>query len=368
MHELPLNNKKLNDLIQQCRHHNVFPIYLPNYLPHLHKHPINNLLKELVDEAFECLSCASDDEIGGLIKSLPQGLGMLLGRQIDWREETHRKRIAIYYIVAEVERSYYSFKTVVNQDISASKVLEVYPELKNKFDNEGLLYIDESFMLLDGGIKYKDHILHYHQFLRRGYTSEPNFDFTGKFIEYYHKTKNHNSFRIAIDHRRIMLEEYYCQIAEYDNWFLTTFKSEDLDNIKAIGLATVYRGEEVVASHGKDLERTEVFWSYHDGIKSFELEEISGTEHTFEHYYFNRYVHSEREINRKIFRHVDGAVKTYLEDSYSKRQKSSLPNHDSYNKIKLWRIDGNIDIQAWTELISLFFKGNEMIIDYFNRG
>ncbi|GFE72035.1 hypothetical protein [Chroococcus sp. FPU101] len=101
-------------------------------------------------------------------------------------------------------------------------------------------------------------------------------------------------------------------------------------------------------------------------LNFFEVLEISNIKISFESYYFNKYVHSERDINQKILRHVDGAVKIYLKAHYEQRQHSSLPNHDSYKKIKLWRIDGDIDIKVWIELISLFFKGNEMILEYFN--
>jgi hypothetical protein len=38
----------------------------------------------------------------------------------------------------------------------------------------------------------------------------------------------------------------------------------------------------------------------------------------------------------------------------------------SFKRIKLFRIDGNIDVDKWIELLSQFFKGNEMIIEYFD--
>jgi hypothetical protein len=38
----------------------------------------------------------------------------------------------------------------------------------------------------------------------------------------------------------------------------------------------------------------------------------------------------------------------------------------SYSKPKLFRIDGDIDIDQWIELAAHFFKGNEMLIEYFD--
>jgi len=95
-------------------------------------------------------------------------------------------------------------------------VLKVYPELRDRFDKDGLLSIDDDLVLHDGAIEYRDHVLHYHQLLRRGYTANPNFDFLGRLSRYHRQTKPANSFRVAIDHRRIMPKEYYERIIELD--------------------------------------------------------------------------------------------------------------------------------------------------------
>ena len=61
------------------------------------------------------------------------------------------------------------------------------------------------------------------------------------------------------------------------------------------------------------------------------------------------------------------AVKVYLESDYTMRFKTTMPiNQKCYKKIKLWRMDGNIDLKNLIDLISFFYKSNEMIIEYFN--
>jgi hypothetical protein len=81
----------------------------------------------------------------------------------------------------------------------------------------------------------------------------------------------------------------------------------------------------------------------------------------------NSYVHSERDVSLRRLRHFDGAVKVYLKDSYPQRLATQLPNElKSHKKIKLFRIDGDIDVDEWIELICLFYKLNEMLIEYFN--
>jgi hypothetical protein len=40
--------------------------------------------------------------------------------------------------------------------------------------------------------------------------------------------------------------------------------------------------------------------------------------------------------------------------------------HKSWKKIKLFRIDGDIDIDEWISLLMAFYKGNEMLLEYFD--
>jgi len=367
MHYLPLNEKKLKALVKKSKHYNIFPIFLPNYLPDVGQHPITDLFSELVEEASGYLSIASTAEIESLLDSLPPGITMMIGRRPEFEKNDQLRRIAIYYVVSEVQRRYLSFKQVIEDDTTDSEVLKIYPELADRFDKDGLLHIDSELILHDGGIGYRDHILHYHQLLRREYTSNPNFDFLSKFLRYYRKTRDINRFHIAIDHRRIMKKKYYSQIMEFDTWYGPSFNREGIDDPQGVGLTIVKRNKDSLFELTNSLDRTEFFWSYRNGIKTFQIEEISDEGYRFEHYYFNKYVHSERDILRRITRHIDGAVKVYLQDSYPKRRNSFMPDEfKNHSKIKLWRIDGDIDIDSWIRLISFFYKSNEMIIEYFN--
>jgi hypothetical protein len=330
-------------------------------------HPISDLLTELVEEGLEYLSAMTNDEVDSLVDSLPPGLKML----IDSRPEMvgncpPLERIALYCIVAAVhQEGYLSFNQIVASDFS--EVLRVYPELRDKLDDDELLYIDESFRLFDGGIEYKDHILHYHQFLRRGYTSNPNFDFLGRFMDYYLESRDTNQFRIAIDHHRLMPKEFYRHLMELDRWFGPEFDRDLIDDPTAVGLTIIKRIKPSIFDLTNDLDRTEFYWSYRDGIKTLEIEEISSDDYTFGPYYVNRYAHTERGIEHELLRHFDGAVKIYLQDSYANRLTSQMPRElKSYKKIKLFRIDGDIDLEVWIDLLAHFYKANEMIIEYFN--
>jgi len=367
MHDLPIDQSKLKELVRQCKHLNIFPIYLPNYFYEHEHHPVASIIFELVQECRECLSTMKEEEINRLIDSLPPGIRMFIDHETTSNQGTSLDRIAIYYLVAELQRKYQPIRQSWDNDLSKSEVLNVYPELVDKFDEDGMLYIDSDLELLDGGIIYRDHVLHYHQFLRRGFTSNPNFDFTSRFIAYYHRTSTVNTFRIAIDHRRIMPKEFYQRIVELDTWYGPPFDPEKLDDPTVVGLTIIKRNKNSLFELTNKLDRTEFFWSYRDGIKTFQVEEISGIDHEFEGYYLNRYIHSERDIRSRIVRHLDGAVKVYLPDDYKARFNLKMPNEEKcHAKPKLFRIDGNIAVEDWITIISFFFKSNEMIIQYFN--
>jgi len=366
MNTLPYNNNDLKSLTKECRHLNIFPIYFPNYLYSKSNNPILKLLKRLVDEGYEYLLLMNIEEIKRLIMTIPSGVRTYVefDELTDFHDEEYLKRISLYHLVHIVEMTYNSFEEIIKSDKNNNSVLKTYPELKNKLDKDGLLIIDNDFTLHDNGIIYKNHVLHYHQFLRRGYTGNPNFDFIGKFIAYYYKTNQTNNFRIGIDMQRVMPKEYLENLFERDAWFGTDFDASKLDDPYTIGLTVKKR---IKPLGHNNLDRTEFLWAYKDSIKTFEVEEISNTEYKFDRFNINKYIHSERDIFNHKLQHFDGAVKIYYSHEYNKRFNTKLPNEfKAPLKIKLFRIDGDINIDKWIDLTNYFFKGNEMILEYFN--
>jgi len=369
MFELLIPQQKLKELVRQCRHLNVSPIFLSHHYPLVEQDPVALLLEELVPECVEYLSLMSEVELNGFVERIPANFRFFVDRSDSTvPQNDYLERVALYYLAALVQQDYVSFRQIVAEDVTDSTVLDAYPELGDKLDKDGLLHVDSSVNLIDGGIEYRNHVLHYHQFLRRNYTSNPNFEFLFRFMKYFRMTNKTNTFRIAIDHQRLMERRHYQQIIERDAWYGPRFDKGRLDDPLATGLTVIPRDRpSIFDSLYGELDQTEFCWSSSDGIKSFEIEELSSSGYLYESYYLNRYVHSERDIGRGVLRHFDGAVKVYVEDSYSERLTSKMPKEfKSHKKIKLFRIDGDIDIDLWVQLISMFFKGNEMILQYFD--
>lgn len=78
---------------------------------------------------------------------------------------------------------------------------------------------------------------------------------------------------------------------------------------------------------------------------------------------------SERDTREGIFRHLDGAVKVYNSiGAYRARYETRLPKEPRADKKpKLFRLDGVIPMETWLDLIGMFFKGNEMVLRYFDH-
>jgi hypothetical protein len=370
MQEPLISKAKIQSFVTTCRHFNVPPVFLSQYYAAQKSHPVSRLLAELMDECADLLLIMTDEEVDRLVHDLPVGFKMSIERRpVVGDTRPWFERVALYYVAAQCQQHYFSLRGVVVFREEESVVLRTYPELKDRMDDDGLLRMDDDLRLFDGGIEYKDHILHYHQFLRRGYHSNPNYDFLGRFSRYYHQSSERNRFRIAIDHRRLMPREHYLQIGEYDAWFGPPFDPKELDDPNAIGLTVMTRSRPSEFDlYGDRIDRTEFYWSFRDGIKTLEVEELSSADVCHDDaYYLNRYVHSQRDTARHVLQHFDGAVKVYLKDRYQERLANQMPKDPrSYQRIKLFRIDGDIEVAEWIELICLFYKLNEMVVEYLN--
>lgn len=89
-------------------------------------------------------------------------------------------------------------------------------------------------------------------------------------------------------------------------------------------------------------------------------------EHVLDNRYLNRHLHAERDIRERRLRHFDGAVKVYPRDRYENRLSIYLPHGERCQKIKLFRIDGDVDVERWLDMVGYFFFDNEMVLEYFD--
>ena len=365
MPDLILNESDLGKLRKQCLHHNVFPMFIGHHREQPKK--VADVLNKLVSECLEQLTELEDDQVEAVVNALPAGIRNFLLPFPDVVTPDYLERIAENFLASAIQTNYAPISDVLEPDWGDSEVLATCPELSDRIDDDGLLELDASFKLVDGGIQYGEYLLHYHQFLRRGFSSNPNFAFTGTFARYFHNNVNTNKFKIAIDHRRIMNFEDWRQCIECDTWFGPKFDREKLDDPDYLGLTVVGRANPHSIGN-YPLIHTEFFWKRNEQrneIKTFEIEEVSCPTRPIENFNINRYAHAERDMERQTFQHFDGAAKIYRANQYTGRTATNMPNEQKSDfYIKLFRIDGTIDLDDWISLLSMFYKGNEMVIEY----
>ena len=368
MSQLKFNLRDIKELLRQCLHHNIAPIFLPYCLDGKPK-PVFDVLKPIFDDCVTQLNEKTFAEIQSIVKSIPIEFRFMVEPVEEPLLNENIARIAEYCIAGKIWKGSYSISDVLKVTFKNSAVIKVCPELKKLFDDDGLLLLNNDFELIDGGIRYGEYLLHYHQFLRRGFLANPNYDFIGAYVHFRAKTKDSNQFRIAIDHRRIMKFADYQSFSEHDIWIGPKYAPETLDVLSKIGLTVVSRSLPSPFEITNSLVKTEFLWKANEGekVKTLEIEEVGSIKNLHDHWHINRYIHTERDTTKNIFRHFDGAVKLYEQSNYQNRIDEYMPNQiKSRHYIKLFRIDGNINLENWLSLLSMFYKSNEMVIEYFD--
>jgi hypothetical protein len=353
-----LNASRLSKLRRLMHQFNIYPVFLPHYLKN--QHPIRDALLSLVDEAHEIVCILTDDECKELLDNFSwfykEGIK---DRILGSREYT----IAVYIVIHHMLHSRISFESIINN--KQSEVLDLFPELDNKMDKDGLLKLDDEFIPTQFGLAYKDHVIYYHHFLRKDYGGPFIPEFLNAFIRLYHSGVES---RIGIDHSRVVPVQYINNSLELDFWYGPLFDIHKIDDPKEIGLTVIGRTFQPLLESRHTLIRTEFLWQMKNKIiKQVEIEEISHLENIFDAFYFNKYIHAERDITKKCFVHFDGAVKVYQEDSLRQRIDTTLQNEvRASRKVKLFRLDGKVSTEDWVYLTSTFFRKNEMIFEYFD--
>jgi hypothetical protein len=364
--DVPLDENLLSQLKTAAYKHAISPLFLRNYCARA-RHPVARPFRALENEARELVGALSDDEICALAASIHEAFLRMGAPTMPLTNRAEVvERLAPIIVEWRVALLRTDVRDLLKLRASEGEVVGTYPELANQFDEDDLLFLDDRFQLTDGAVLYKDHAFHYHQLLRRNFTARPNFDLLGRFANYATSTRG-NQYRIALDHSRIMSREWYEQLAELSAWYGPPWNANRLDDPAAVGLTVVGRNQNSLFSLSNGLAFTDFLWTYRDGIKTFQIEEVSESDFSTGGFNLNRYVHSERDITTNVFRHLDGAVKVYLKEHYGDRLTAHLPDVAPCQvKPKLFRIDGVIQLPHWLNLIGFFFRDNEMVFEYFS--
>jgi len=274
------------------------------------------------------------------------------------------------------------------QYIQTIGIIATYPDivklLNNKIlkDKEGLV----SFKTLNNELEKRRHISGFlyadkymvmaHPYFRRGHSKNNNF--SPRFIDiFWNYDKLENDNYIAIDFDRVRINVDNSMYMELDTWYGAKFNyniSEIEDGIvklrPPLDLEPFHINSIFNSSYSLDIK-----WTTKEHIRIFQAEEFKTEEckieKTGKYYFPAKYVHSEYDTKKNNFRHFDGSIHFYTEEEYYTRRESDF-NYNNKNDLmlksqsqKLFKINGQVNVNDWVELTSHFLSGNPLIIEYF---
>jgi len=243
-----------------------------------------------------------------------------------------------------------------------SPVLAAVPRLATFLDDHGLIDVAD----LDArphGLFIGPLSVHYHQFLRRGFTSNVHYELVEAVVGIARLDRIRA--RIAIDDGRIRYRDEHLEMEERDYWYGPTLTEEALDDPQLVG-ETVHGDPELGQSILSPYAAVCVRWTREraSALKTVEIEELVPVQDVEDHFVLVRYLHSIRDMSKRAFIHCDGAVKAYDRDTYPRdlaefRRRAKAP---SYRKV--FRLDGAFSAKQWSTVAALWFRGNRLVPEY----
>lgn len=177
-----------------------------------------------------------------------------------------------------------------------------------------------------------------------------------------------NEVFVALDGRCYSEATESSRIKRKDSWFGRPYCRSDLADRNATGL-TVHLAPDLQtapriygACRLAGILRVEFYWQIKDGLKELQAEEVMRSDRRRP-----KFIHSLFDMSMQAFEHIDGAVMLYAAEDRATRSdpKCKLPRcPKAHQKPKLFRIDGVISIDRWSEIVSLFFRGNPLVPEY----
>jgi hypothetical protein len=263
-----------------------------------------------------------------------------------------------------------------------------YPNLINPLhpslieDKEGLFdfrSINTFFEIkpfLNGYLFASNFMLMANSYFRRSFDKGNNY--SPRFIELFWNFNDPNIEKyISLDTDRVRINVNDIAYMERDTWYGAQFNKDVgtiSDGIVKLRPPLDLRGS-IISFFFNDAYSLDIKWATKNNIKSFQAEEFKTESVTIIKdgimYYPVRYVHAEFDLEKRYFRHFDGAIHFYNANEYFSRRDSDFnynfknSNHIKTLSQKLFKMNGTINVETWVEFTSHFFTGNPLVFEYF---
>lgn len=241
--------------------------------------------------------------------------------------------------------------------------VKCFPGLFSNRDEDGLIPLSLLTELAPGIFEKDGLLLFAHPYFRRSLSrlNSINTQFYESLTE--SSTSKAVDIRIALDTDMIGLAASYVSHIELEYWWGPKF-DDDFNKIEP-GVTRYNASDDERLFHG--ISQTEFWWHMQDKKKTLECEELrdipsygAGIDS-----YGCRYVHSIIDSDTAQPFHLDGAIRLYNEESMVERIDKDMKEagrHTEYTK--LWRIDGDLQVNSWKKLITHYFRDNPLVGEY----
>lgn len=207
------------------------------------------------------------------------------------------------------------------------------------------------------------------------YQNSYNLYFFNCLKDFYDKYKNTVKILLRIDTNSFSTSEKKLRTPiELEYWWGPHY-SDDFSKLKD-GISHYHMEENAGGRIYEHIDKTEFYW--HDEFwvegfrtKTFEMEEIKNKPVNIDNSQFHvfKYLHAQANLDKNTIIHFDGSVRIYNEEQYNQRISSDISQFgkNTSDYIKLFRIDGNINIEDWKFLIHNYYLNNSLVAEYFDN-
>lgn len=261
---------------------------------------------------------------------------------------------------------------------------ELYPEFfkpsTSLVDKDGLVEYGELLsrtVELCPGVfhdKKRDLVLVAHRFFRRrlSHLNALNTEFLSSFARAA-RQNSHLRARLRLDPDLLGHPASATGLIELEYWRGPKY-DKDISKIPN-GVAEHKADEQTRKFEGVD--RTQIWWKAPEtrmvgdaptDYRTFEVEELieDPSPGLCDGRYGCRYAHAEYSASVDDITHFDGAIRAYDGDKYLTRIDSSIDRAGKHSEyIKLFRFDGELSVPEWKRLLSDYYRGNNLIPEYF---
>lgn len=275
----------------------------------------------------------------------------------EFRDEFDELRGKLHGSLDGTEKSIYVESVAFVEDDLASRT---FPDLFAKLDKDGLISLSQLSPIGPGVYQIGELLIFAHPHFRRSMyrLNSLNYPFLSTL-----QTLAHSVPKVAIDPHQVGLASTYNGgREELAYWWGPKFDND----LGAIPLGVSHHEADQTDRLFYGISATQFRWWRQNSFHVFEAEELPELQdpHSKDQYHC-RYAHSMVVKEKGEVGHFDGSIRTYSDKMIKERLDLDLA-HAGRNTTytKLWRVDGQISIPTWKNLLTHYYRDNYLVGEY----